>query len=150
MTHGEANDWRGYVDRELRERTGGMVRGISPLRCEPIMGERYTAEYSDPRFGSSRAIGSKNLFDTVNCDMVLAYLPKPAERLDTWHQSYGTIAELAWARGKDKPSILVTNDPDISGHPVLNFCANWNLDTLEQGIDVAVGILHGYSGGKNV
>jgi len=150
MTYGSANHWRRFVSERLSEETDGKIVGISPLRCEPIVGDTYKAGYNDPRFGTARAIGSKNLFDTVNCDMVLAYLPKPDPVPVGWHQSYGTIAEVAWGRGLDKPVLLVSNDAEIINHPVINFCANWLLDDLEQAIETIVGILGGYVGGKNV
>ncbi len=52
---GEANDWRWHVAGKLR--ASGIV-GISPLRCEPLVGERYMVGYEDPRFGTARAIAS--------------------------------------------------------------------------------------------
>lgn len=143
-THGEANDWRIAAADKLDHQ--GII-GISPLRCEPLIGERYGVNYADPKFGTARAIGSKNLFDVLNCDLTLAWLPKMPEGR---HQSYGTIAELAWAKALGKPAILATDDPEIADHPVLNSCAGWLLDNLDDALDVAVGILGGYAGGKNV
>lgn len=143
-TKGEANDWRHLVDAKLKPH--GIV-GISPLRCEPLIGERYLPTYADAKFGTARAIGSKNLFDTLTCDLVLAYLPKPEPGR---HQSYGTIAEIAWGKAIGKPVIVCSDDPTIQSHPVLDFCASWMLDDLDAGIDVVVGLLAGYNGGKNV
>jgi len=143
-THSEANDWRVWVVAKLKEH--GIV-GISPLRCEPLVGERYSSVYGDPRFGTARAIGSKNVFDVMNCDMVLAYLPKQA---DGRPQSYGTICELAWGFAFRRPTILVSDDKYVMEHPVLNTCAGWLISDLQQAVDVCVGILGGYNGGKNV
>jgi nucleoside 2-deoxyribosyltransferase len=143
-TKTEANDWRINVADRLKEHG---ITGISPLRCEPLIGERYGVQYSDPKFGTARAIGSKNIFDVRNCDLTLAYLPKLP---DGRHQSYGTIAELAWAFALGRPAILVTDDQEIAEHPVLNSCAGWLLSSLDDAVDVAIGILDGYCGGKNV
>jgi nucleoside 2-deoxyribosyltransferase len=82
-----------------------------------------------------------------NCDMVLAYLPLPPAGRD---QSWGTLMEIAWARALDKQVILVTDDPRVVAHPVVNACAGWVLPHLDDGVEVAVGILGGYVGGKNV
>lgn len=143
--YGEANDWRYEVDKQLKPH--GII-GVSPLRCEPLIGDRYTAQYTDPKFGTARAIGSKNIFDVRNCDITLAYLPLPPEGR---HQSYGTIAELCWAFALNRPAVLVTNDPGIEEHPVLNSCAGWLLPNLDDGVEVLIGILGGYiPGGKNV
>lgn len=140
----EANDWRIYVADKLLPHN---IIGISPLRCEPLIGDRYSMEYSDPKFGTARAIGSKNVYDVRNCDMTLAYLPLPP---DGRHQSYGTIIELAWAHMIGRPALLVTNDPTVSEHPVINACAGWMLDDLDDAIEVLIGVLAGYVGGKNV
>lgn len=140
----EANDWR--LDVALALQCFGII-GVSPLRCEPIIGDVYKPEYGDPRFGTARAISSKNLFDTKRCDMTLAYLPPPAPGR---HQSYGTIGEVFWAHALGKPVILVSTDPDITTHPIVTSCASWLLTNLDDAIEVAVGILGGYNGGKNV
>jgi nucleoside 2-deoxyribosyltransferase len=143
-TKDEANDWRKWVDSQVRR--PGLVC-ISPLRCEPIIGERYTNGYADDKFGSARAIGSKNLFDTKSCDMVLAYLPTPE---DGRSQSLGTILEIGWAHALGKPVILVSTDPKIIEHPVMNSCASWVLPDLVSATEVIKGILDGYVGGKSI
>ena len=143
-THGEANTWREVVADKLKPH--GII-GISPLRCEPMVGDVYQAGYNDDKFGTPRAIGSKNLFDTTTCTLVLAYLPLEAQ---SRRPSYGTIAEIAWAKAIGKPVIVVTDDPGVSGHPVLNFCASWLLPNLDDAVDLIIGLLAGYNGGKNV
>lgn len=156
---GEANDWRRYVDDELIKKTDGRLRGISPLRCEPLVGERYTAVYADPKFGTARAIGSKNFADVQRCDMTLAYFPKMVDtNIHTGEgispvlrmPSLGTIIEIGWAFALRKPTIVVTNDKRIYDHPVVNTCAGWLLEDLDDGVEVLVGILDGYYGGKNI
>lgn len=143
-TKDQANDWRQYVADKLSPH--GII-GISPLRCEPLIGERYSMQYQDPKFGTARAIGSKNVFDVKNCDMTLAYFPTPpADR----HQSYGTICELSWAYLLGRPAVLVTDDLGISEHPVINACAGWLLPNLDDAVEVLIGVLAGYVGGKNV
>lgn len=133
--YAEANDWRGEFARRLRD--AGLV-GISPLRCEPLIGERYMLNYVDPRFGTPRAIASKNAYDVRSCDATLAYLP--AELVQK-RPSLGTVVEIAWAHIIGKPTILVTNDPYHQEHPVLQACAGWQLDNLDDAFDVLVGIL---------
>jgi nucleoside 2-deoxyribosyltransferase len=73
-TGAEANDWRHDMTARLAPHG---IRCISPLRCEPIVGERYDTQYNDPCFGTSEAIVSKNFLDVQNCDMALMYFPKP-------------------------------------------------------------------------
>jgi nucleoside 2-deoxyribosyltransferase len=151
-TQGEAMNWRATVAAKLEP--AGIV-GVSPLRCEPIHGDRYTADYPDPCFGVPRAIAGKNRFDVRSCDMGLYFVPKPeAGRL----HSLGTIGELFWANGDGKQTILVSNDPFILGHPVIDAASNWKLDVsgvapenyFDDAIRVIIGVLGAYSGGKNI
>jgi len=70
----EANDWRNDMTNRLRPYG---INCISPLRCEPIVGERYDTQYDDPCFGTGKAIVSKNFLDVQACSMALVYMPKP-------------------------------------------------------------------------
>lgn len=141
----EANDWRQWCDAALVDH--GIV-GVSPLRCEPLIGERYSNQHSDKRFGDPRAIAAKNKFDVINCDITLAYLPKP--EYPKIMPSLGTIGEIFWADAYDKRVILVSNDPVVLSHPVIDAAVDWKLDTLQEAMDVCIGVLSGYTGGKNV
>ena len=144
-TKTEANDWRIDIAKQL---AFNDIRGVSPLRCEPLIGERYSMNYPDPKFGTARVIAAKNMFDVLNCDMTLAYIPKPPHGA---YHSFGTMCELAWAKMASKPTILVSDDPYIMEHPVLGANAGWLLDTLDDAIEVIVGVLGGYTvGGRNV
>lgn len=135
----EANDWRTLAFDYLAE---FGIRGISPLRCEPLIGERYNVSYPDPKFGTARAIASKNLADVRMCDMTLVYLLK---ELNQRKPSYGSICELAWAYALGKPTILVSDDPAIVEHPVIQANAGWIVDNLTDGLEIAVGIFGDYA-----
>ena len=135
----EAKGWRFDAADVLR---AFHIRSVSPLRCEPIVGERYSVSYADPKFGSPGAIAAKNLFDVRRCDMVLAYLPR---ELTERKPSYGTIIEMGWAHMLGKPVVLVTDDPALREHPVVQACAGWVLDNLDDGLDVVTGILEVYA-----
>ena len=131
-TREEANYWRDQCAKVLEDHG---IEGRSPLRCEPLVGERYEANNPDPRFGTARAIASKNLFDVQTCDFTLAYMPKHLPF------SKGTLVELAWAKALNKPTILVTDDPGTSGNPVVQACAGWIVTTLAEATDILIGVL---------
>jgi nucleoside 2-deoxyribosyltransferase len=139
MNFGQANDWRAYVKEELAKYN---ITGISPLRCEPIRGETYTTGNPDPRFGTAKAIGSKNVYDLKNCNMTIAYIPTPPEGLK---HSWGTIAELSWAYILGNPAILVSDDPAVRDHPVLKATAGWIVEDLDDAVDICAGILGDYT-----
>lgn len=137
-TEGEAKDWRAEVDSALRDYG---IRSISPVRCEPARGERYTLSNQDPRFGTMTAIASKNFADVQMCDMLLAYMPRAMmER----RLSVGTLCELAWGYALRKPTLLVSDYPFLMDHPVVRACANWPLSTLDEACEVLIGILGDY------
>ena len=138
-TRGEANDWRDHMRYGLAEH---RIQGISPLRCEPLMGERYTADSPDPRFGTARAIASKNFLDVQMCDMTLCYLPR---ELNERRLSVGTVIELAWAHALRKPTILVSDYPFLTEHPVVQANAGWVLPTLDDATEVIIGVLADYA-----
>lgn len=138
---GQANDWRQYTIDKLSEIDLNII-GVSPLRCEPMIGRKYKLGYDDPKFGTPRAISSKNLYDTRNCDMVLAYFPK---EMNDKRPSIGTILEVGWAHALDKTVIVVTDDKYYFNHPVLDACASWKLETLEEAFEVIEGVLKVYT-----
>lgn len=144
----EAKNWRFDVNQMIKSKQHGITC-ISPLRCEPNPdGDQYKILYdNDPLYGTYNAIGAKNNFDTLNCDITLAYLPKP--KLEG-HQSYGTLIEVAWSKAHGKPCIVVSNDPDVFNHPLIKYCSDWVLKDLNQAVELIVGLLGGYVGGKNI
>lgn len=155
-TKGEALGWRDYASSRL---ASAGITGISPLRCEPIVGERYGVGYSDPRFGVPRAIAAKNLYDMKNCDMALVYFPpeeksgwsslsQPADNLLYSWPSIGTILELGGLRMADKVPIVVCENKVLIKHPVFDAFSAWLLTDLDEGLDVAIGVLQDYSHGN--
>jgi len=139
LTEKEAKDWRKEVDDEVQFKSKG-IRCISPLRCEPPIKGKYDIPHNgqgeDKCFGIAQAIGSKNYFDVQTCDMILGYLPS---------LSIGTLIELGWGRAFNKPVIVVTQEPDFHFHPVIQHCASWSLDTLDEAIEVIIGVLEDYA-----
>ncbi len=140
-SEGEAKDWREYVCEKLK---GSGIMGISPLRCEPPSPDgNYTLTQADPLFGTARAISSKNLMDVRACDLILAFLPR---EINERRPSYGTVIEMAWGKWAGKPTILVTDDPYVREHPVVNVCSGWVLGTLDEALKVIHGLFDDYVG----
>lgn len=171
-TEGEAKDWRAYVTERLYPFS---IRTISPLRCEPLIGERYDVAYADPCFGMPKAILAKNFLDLQRCDMTLAFFPpveEPAQlqeiaRRVTTHapampgadvetlyriaakgpqRSVGTIGEVSWAYALRKPCVLVTQDAFIKSHPFTQCQPDWPiLDTLDDAVRLIKGLYQDYA-----
>jgi len=92
-TVSSANDWRQDMTERLARH--GII-GISPLRAQPVHGERYDMHYPDPCFGMPKTIVAKNYLDVSRCDFVLAHFPEPEEvaELDTILDRMGNLASV--------------------------------------------------------
>ena len=127
-TNGEANDWRTDFSAKLYRESlslrpapgAGRLVGVSPLRCEPIVGDTYAPEYDDNQFGHPQVIAAKNQEDVRRCDLTFAYLP--ADGL-----SVGTLQEIGWAAGMGKPIILVTDNDLVRENAVIKATVPWRI-----------------------
>lgn len=136
-TDGEANDWRSKMEADLESM--GFV-GVSPLRCEPIVGNVYQPEYDDNQFGHPQVIAAKNKEDVRRCDLTFAYLPAehPA--------SVGTLQEIGWAAGMDKPIILLTDNDYVRNNAVIKATVPWRFTEAEGGWCKSLEVIEGIFG----
>jgi hypothetical protein len=163
-TGAEANNWRGDMTARLARH--GIV-GISPLRAQPQIGERYDMHYPDPCFGAPAAIVGKNFLDLRTCNMTLAYFPRPAAaeqalveaiegvESEGWDakelrrvralRSIGTVGEVSWCYALQKPCAIVSDDPLVREHPFMTVQANWMLSTLDEAERLIVGLYADYA-----
>jgi nucleoside 2-deoxyribosyltransferase len=143
-TDGEANDWRGHMALMLAADTNSRIVGVSPLRCEPIVGDRYAPEYDDNQFGHPQVIAAKNQEDVRRCDVTFAYLPSDNP------PSVGTLQEIGWAAGMGKPVILVTDNDFVRNNAVIKATVPWRFTEAEEGFrkarEVITGIFNVYTG----
>lgn len=143
-TNGEANDWRLHMSIRLGQCSDQQIVGVSPLRCEPIVGDIYAPEYDDNQFGHPQVIAAKNKEDVRRCDITFAYMPaeNPA--------SVGTLQEIGWAAGLAKPIILVTDNGYVRDNAVIKATVPWRFKQSDDGftkaIEVIGGIFNVYTG----
>ena len=141
LTEDQAKDWRLQINQELKDKSFGGIVGISPLRCETAIDGRYdilgSGQGQDARFGTVEAIAAKNDFDVRNCDMMLALLEDKS--------SAGTLVEIGMAKALNKPVIVVSDNPDVRGHPLIRHCASWVLTYLDEAVDVIIGVMEDYT-----
>lgn len=130
----EALDWRVELGNRLwRVR----IKAINPLRNEgPLRQGKYGIDNTS-LFSNPGAIWAKNKFDTINCDLVLAYLP-------AGNFSIGTIWEIGQATAYDAPILIVTDCEKCANHPCLQRSAGWIVETFDEAYDVIRGLFDGY------
>lgn len=140
MTEKDARDWR--VDPLAKLAAMGM-RGIDPLRSEPpdVSGV-YGGTYADLKFGTSKAIASKNIIDVKSADIVLCYMPQHLS--PTW-PSVGTLAELFMAHAWGIPTVVVTDEPRLAKHPLVQHAASWMLPSLDDALELIDGLFGAYA-----
>jgi|APSaa5957512535_1039671.scaffolds.fasta_scaffold37001_4 hypothetical protein len=131
MNQKQIDDWRWAVSKEW-EMDGRTIVGITPNRCEPD--EPYSQR-------GVKEIYHKNLMDSKRCDLLFAYLPS---EMSEGRGNYGTTMECAWFMFMNKPIILVTDNPDISNHPLFAYGCGWIVKTLDEGVDIANQLLGVY------
>ena len=132
-TGSEINLWRETATTRLAELSDNQIVGINPYRAQET---EYKGESS-----VAKQIYDKNYYDTVNCDVVLAYLPK---HLNERRPSYGTTFEIAWATMLNKPIFIITNDPDIERHPLFKASTQFFFKDVDEACSAINDLIGGY------
>ena len=73
----------------------------------------------------------KNYMDTQSSDLILAYLPKS---INERRHSYGTTMEIAWGYSLRKPVVIVSDDPQVQDHPLMDMSGAM-FEELDDAID---------------
>ena len=120
----EINQWRDKCHLMFSD----FIVGINPYRAE------MDADTSESR----KRIAMKNYMDTQSCDLILAYLPK---EINARRPSYGTTFEIAWGYSLRKPVVIVSDDPQVHHHPLMDMSGArfWDLEEAIDYINVLLG-----------
>lgn len=144
LSYGETVDWRGDVSSKFAP---GII-GVSPMRVKEFLAKKKKIGHSYPEdaiMGAARAICTRDKYDCTHADAVLAWFPKwAAEKSGTI--SVGTIKELGWASASNVPTVIVTDDKRMYGHPLIEGDMGWILPTLDDGVAAINALLGVYAG----
>jgi nucleoside 2-deoxyribosyltransferase len=136
LTYDKCNSWREYAIEELAKHN---IIGVSPIRCKEYLntGELLLGSYETP-LSCDRGIVTRDRWDvTKNCDVMLVNL-LGAEKI-----SIGTMFEYAWADMARKPIITVIElEGNIHDHAFVRETTGFRVETLKQGLEIAVAILN--------
>lgn len=129
-----ATDWRDYVTKELANYN---IQCFSPMRAKEYLKEFELITKCDEKpLSSPPGIVSRDRFDVMNCDIMLANF------LGAKQVSIGTVVEFGWADAFRKPIISVIEKQNPHSHKMLEHLANFRVETLEEGILIARAILN--------
>lgn len=129
-TYKECSDWRKYVARHLAP----DIVPVSPMRGKKYLENEKEIRhaYEETIMGSARAITTRDRFDVMNCDMMLANF------LNAPKVSIGSMIEFGWADVMRKPVILVMEPKgNYHEHPIVEQIAGFRVDTLDEAITLA-------------
>ena len=140
LDYAGAVNWREHAIRYL-----SPIRGLSPMRAKEFLsdvkeftmnGDAYKAVNV---LSSNRGIMTRDHFDVMNCDVVIANL-LGADRV-----SVGTVMEMAWCHTYRKPLIAVMEpEGNPHDHGMVNEAIGYRVDNLEEGLDIAKAVLTAY------
>lgn len=134
LMYGEAVDWREYAQRKLAL---ANIDAYSPMRAKKFLKDRVLGGADDKHpLTSARGIVTRDRFDVMNADLVLANL------LDTDKVSIGTMFEMAWADMLRVPIVVVMEDGNLHQHLFLHETAGFIVPTLDEGIEIVIAILN--------
>lgn len=142
LSYDETMSWRDHFTRLL---SPGIV-GVSPMRLKEFLANEKKIGHSYPEhaiMGAANAICARDYYDCTHADAVLCYMPKWSN--DRW-PSVGTLTEFGWATGHGIPTIVVSDDTRITGHPLIVGKAAWLLPSLEDGAAAINALLGVYAG----
>lgn len=137
-TTSTALEWRQHAFNKL---TKYGIRVFSPTRGKTFDPTKPIAIDSEKDLGGAentcRAINMRDYLDTVKADLLLVYLDTT-----TPMPSMGTVAEMAWAWDHRIPIVCCVPENSVyMRHPMVSEFITYRVDTIDEGIDIAVSVL---------
>lgn len=139
VSYDDTVNWRQRVSDAFLP---GIV-GVSPMRVKEFLAAEKAIGHSYPEheiMGAAVPICTRDFYDCTHADMVLAYLPMWA-RSKSGSVSVGTCMELGWASGAGNPLVVVSDDPMVTTHPLVQGKAGWIVPRLEDGVAAVNAVL---------
>lgn len=129
LSYQGCTDWRHAVKRSLY----GSVRCLSPLRAKDYLSKEVEIadHYAEHPLSCQRGIMTRDRYDTMSCDIVLANL------LGATRVSIGTMMEIAWADMLRKPIIIVMEkEGNLHDHAMVREAAGFRVETLDKAVEI--------------
>jgi nucleoside 2-deoxyribosyltransferase len=138
----ESTEWRIKATEELGK-VG--ILAFSPMRKKDYLARKRKLTGWDvtsspgamaPVLSSEAGITTRDRFDCTRADLILMNL------LGAKKISLGTMVEVGWADANHIPIVLMMEEKgNPHEHPILNRVAAFQVDKLEEGIEVVKAIL---------
>ena len=135
LSYDAATDWRTQAGRAFVEHG---IEALSPMRHKAYLKNDpdIADAYPLPPLSSQRGITTRDRFDVLRCDVVLANL------LGAETVSIGTMIELGWADAARKPIVLVMEeDGNPHEHAMVRELASFRVASLHGGLYIVRGLV---------
>lgn len=135
LSFDDATTWR-ILAKGLLADSG--IDAYSPLRNKEYFKDINKFEnkgYEEFPLSTSKAVVCRDFLDCTTSNVVIVYL------LGAKSISIGTVMEIAWAYQARVPIILVMEKDNLHSHCMVNECANFKVDNLEDAINIAKSVL---------
>lgn len=132
-SYGGATEWRQYVADRLPD----YILPVSPMRGKQYLGaeEKIGLSYEQYPLSCKKGITCRDRHGIMSCDAVLMNF------LGAKTVSIGTAIEVGWADMLRKPIIVVMEKDNPHAHPIIEECAGFILDNLDEAIHVVTAVL---------
>lgn len=130
-----ATEWREYATSILNPLG---IQTASPLRFKSYLKDELDIADSYGKYvlSTPKAIYTRDRWDVLRSDVILANFVG-AEKV-----SIGTVLELGWADGFEKPVVIAMEDGNIHQHAMVTEIAGYILPTLNEALLVVEALLN--------
>lgn len=134
ISYGASTSWREYASQQL---TSDAIKTCSPLRGKTYLANEVHLQgsYEAYPLSSRHDLTTRDRFDTMRCDMILANF-SGADRV-----SIGTCIEIGWADMLRKPIVIAMEPGNVHCHAMIRECAGFIVPTLDEAIDIVKRVL---------
>ena len=133
-TYGECTDWR----KDFASAMPDVIECFSPMRFKKHLENAgpIADNYPQHVLCSQHGIMSRDYFDCCRADLVVVNL------LGATRVSIGTVMEMAWAYGKQIPTVVIMEkEGNCHEHSMLREAMSFRVETIEAAKEVVRAIL---------
>ena len=137
LTYDQGQDWRQYAVKRFAE-LSPEIKAYSPLRAKEYLRAYGQLEqgYEQHPLSSEKGITTRDRNDASWSDLIIFNL------LGAKRVSIGTCIEIGWADSHRVPMVLVIEkEGNPHDYPIIREVCGFRTDSLDDGINIARGIL---------
>lgn len=135
LDYQETVDWREHATGLLKQ---FKIKTLSPMRGKGALAHemgKVQGSYEHDPLSSRSGITTRDRFDVMRCDMVLANFN------GAQYISIGTCIEIGWADAWRKPLVVIMDVQNVHWHAMVRQIAGFVVSDMEEAIEVVKAVL---------